>query len=155
MELQKPVIKMEFTVWMEYHWICQNLYGYITSTSVQLNQNMKWTSVNIKLQKYYLNMSFVCSTCLCELMARTHGFIYYTLKRTWCLRCFQPLNIWVHEHMNMISRTALRDTSWAFYCFFWENLSSYHITSRSSDQPVKINVWFNLKKLWQEIYCLI
>ncbi len=35
-------------------------------------------SVNIKLQKYYLNMNPACSACLCEWMTQMRGFVYYT-----------------------------------------------------------------------------
>ncbi len=58
------------------------------------------------------------------------------------------LNIWLHKPMNIISRAALRVILWAFDHFFWVQLSSYHIQTETSQQPVKIKVLFNLKKLW-------
>ncbi len=42
------------------------------------------------------------------------------------------LNMLVHEHMNMISRTALRVTSWAFYRLFWEKLVISYTNSNTS-----------------------
>ncbi len=70
------------------------------------------------------------------------------------------LNIWEHEHMYFISRAALRVTSQALLCFIWENNCQIHtdtesITERPSQHPVKIKVWFNLRKLWQKYITII
>ncbi len=65
----------------------------------------------------------------------------------------------LYDDMNtkISSPAALKVTLLALYCFIWENY--HHITytaaSSSSRQPVKIKVWFNVKKLWQKYISLL
>ncbi len=110
-------------------------------------------------QKYHLNMNPLCSAYLCvnewcRHMGLFTKHILWSASDTSNVFRLCCLNIWVHEHMNIISRTALSH-SMSILPFLLSKTIVISYTNRnlrSSQQPVKIKVWFKLKKLWQKYY---
>ncbi len=138
------------------YWITQNVtdinkFCMYTSKVGQYKMRYGLVSVNIKLQKYHLNMNPACSACLCEWMAQTRGFVYYWSARD--AQCFQPLqphfmSTWTHKQSLELLWESLHEQ---FTVFLSKTIViSYTNRNLKVKQPVKIKVWFNLKKRWQK-----
>ncbi len=106
-------------------------------------------SVNIKLQKDYLNVNPACSACLCvnKRAAQMHDFVYYT-QATETHVCFQPLP---PEHMNgnlqsLVPRTV--DFHWYRYRIQkmlvpWQHY--FDASCELSDPPIDSNCSYTIK----------
>ncbi len=82
----------------------------------------------------------------------------HILKRGPCSLCLQALPSHYDDMNTRISSPAApKVTLLAFDYFIWENYRhiTYTAAASSSWQPVKITVWFNVKKLWQKYISLL
>ncbi len=96
-------------------------------------------------------------------MAQTHCVLFttqYTHTKAWSLLAvFTGSAVSLYDDMNtrISSPAAPKVTLLAFDYFIWENYRhiTYTAAASSSWQPVKIKVWFNVKKLWQKYISLL
>ncbi len=91
---------------------------------------------------------------LCEWMAQTNGFIYYTHTEAFVMLAVFSSAASIYEYMNKQSLELLWESLYEQFTISFEK-TYHHIIykqklKRSSPQPVKIKVQFNLKKLWQK-----
>ncbi len=108
-------------------------------------------SVTIKLQKYYLNMICMFCVSLCEWMAQTRGFIYYTHTEAHVtLTVFSASAASIYEHMNIISRDCYEHFTFSFeknyrHIMYKQKLKGFHsslskykfgLTSRNGDRNI-------------------
>ncbi len=95
------------------------LYFYTCSINVSLHQII--ISINFPL----IYVIWWASIQITRWMAEMQIFLYHTHTHTHTEA--RMTSQWGHKHMNKISRTAPRVTSWAFHHFVWVTISSYHI----------------------------
>ncbi len=110
-----------------------------------INQKAIFLSI-LNHKEIHLNMNPACSVSLCEWTAQTRGFVYYTyLCVLSAISLYEDINTWMYllscseSHFRSILRKTIL-------------ISHTHRIWRSSRQPVKINVRFGLKRLWQNVH---